>query len=140
ISVYEMNLITAKDIEKLNTSQHDNEFDLEERLRTLVGNEDAKEFLRNQYKLMRVKEKRKKLGLSTDINRYMNIIFTGEIGTGKKTVLNILSETLYSMGIVKAKNIVEVNKDELIDNINLGISLEDILNKQIGKVVYIDVA
>ncbi|WP_195430502.1 AAA family ATPase [Clostridium sp. D46t1_190503_E9] len=140
ISVYEMNLITSKDVEKLNTSQYDNEFDLEKRLKDLIGNEEAKEFLRNQYKLMRVKERRKRLGLSTDINRYMNIIFTGDIGTGKKTVLNILSETLYSMGVVKAKSIVELNKEEIIDNIKDGISFEDILNKQIGKVVYIDSA
>ncbi|MDV4151078.1 AAA family ATPase [Clostridium sp. AL.422] len=137
-SVYEINLITAKDIEKLNTSQHDNEFDLEKRLDNLVGNEEAKEFLRSQYKLIRVKEKRKKLGLSTDINRYMNIIFTGEIGTGKKTVLNIFSETLYCMGIVKTKNIVEINKDEAIDCINNNTSFEEVLNKQIGKVIYID--
>ncbi len=137
-SVYEINLITAKDIEKLNTSQYDNEFDLEKHLNNLVGNEEAKEFLRDQYKLIRVKEKRKKLGLSTDINRYMNIIFTGDIGTGKKTVLNIFSETLYSMGIVKAKNIVEINKDEAIDCINKNTSFEEVLNKQIGKVIYID--
>ena len=137
-SVYEINLITARDIEKLNTSQHDNEFDLEKRLNNLVGNEEAKEFLRNQYKLIRVKEKRKKLGLSTDINRYMNIIFTGEIGTGKKTVLNIFSEILYGMGIVKAKNIVEINKDEAIDCINNNTSFQEVLNKQIGKVIYID--
>lgn len=137
-SVYEINLITAKDIEKLNTSQYDNEFDLEKRLNNLVGNDEAKEFLRNQYKLIRVKEKRKKLGLSTDINRYMNIVFTGEIGTGKKTVLNIFSEILYSMGIVKAKNIVEINKEEAIGCINNNTSFEEVLNKQIGKVIYID--
>ena len=138
ISAYEINLITAKDIEKLNTSQYDNEFDLEKHLKSLVGNEEAKEFLRNQYKLIRVKEKRKKLGLSTDINRYMNIIFTGKVGTGKKTVLNIFSEILYSVGIVKAKNIVEINKDEAIDCINNNKSFEEVLNKQIGKVIYID--
>ncbi|MBE6053238.1 MAG: AAA family ATPase [Clostridium sartagoforme] len=137
-SVYEINLITAKDIEKLNTSQYDNEFDLEKPLKNLVGNEEAKEFLRNQYKLIRVKEKRRKLGLSNDINRYMNIIFTGEIGTGKKTVLNIFSEILYSMGIVKSKNIVEINKDEAIDCINNNTSFEEVLNKHIGKVIYID--
>lgn len=138
ISVYEMNLITSKDVERLNTSQYDNEFDLEVRLKDLIGNEEAKEFLRNQYKLMRVKERRKRLGLSTDINRYMNIIFTGDIGTGKKTVLNILSETLYSMGVVKAKSIVDLSKEEIIDNMKNGISIEDILNRQVGKVVYID--
>lgn len=139
-SVYEINLITARDIEKLNTSQYDNEFDLEKHLNNLVGNEEAKKFLREQYKLIRVKEKRRKLGLSTDINRYMNIIFTGAIGTGKKTVLNIFSETLYSMGIVKAKNIVEINKDNAIECINNNASFEELLNKQIGKVIYIDEA
>lgn len=139
-SVYEINLITARDIEKLNTSQYDNEFDLEKHLNNLVGNEEAKKFLRDQYKLIRVKEKRRKLGLSTDINRYMNIIFTGDIGTGKKTVLNIFSETLYSVGIVKAKNIVEINKDDAIDCINNNTSFEELLNKQIGKVIYIDEA
>ena len=68
----------------------------------------------------------------------MNIIFTGEIGTGKKTVLNIFSEILYGMGIVKAKNIVEINKDEAIDCINNNTSFQEVLNKQIGKVIYID--
>lgn len=140
ISVYEMNLITAKDIEKLNTSNYDNEFDLEERIKDIIGKEEAKEFLRNEYKLVRIKEKRRKYGLSTDINKYMNVIFTGEVGTGKRTVLNILSEIYYSVDIIKAKNVLELNKEDFIEKINKNISIEDILNKHIGKMIYIDEA
>jgi len=138
ISVYEMNLITAKDVENINVIDDDNIFNLDSRLELLVGNEDAKEFLKNQYKLLKVRERRKKLGLGSDINRYMNIIFTGENGTGKKTVANILSEMYYSMGIVKAKNIVEMDKYEFIAMINKGIKIEDIFSKFSGKMLFLN--
>lgn len=138
ISVYEMNLITAKDIEKINVSEYENGFDLEVRLESLKGNEKAKEFLRNQYKLIKSQEKREKLGKRSNIIKYNNIVFTGDIGTGKKTILNILSELYYSRGLVKAKTIVEFDKDEIVSMLNKGLKLEDILNKSLGKVVLID--
>jgi replication-associated recombination protein RarA len=138
ISVYEMNLITLKDIEKVNIAEYDSNFDIEKKLKTLVGNEEAKSFLRNQYKLLKVKERRKKLGIGSDLNKYNHMIFTGDKGTGKKTVLNILSEMLYSMGNIKAKKIVEVDKRELIASVDQKGSLEDLLNKGLGKVVFID--
>lgn len=138
ISVYEMNLITVKDIEKINMLDYENAFDLEEKLQGLKGNEQAKVFLRNQYKLMKIEEKREKLGKRSNINKFKNIIFTGDVGTGKKRVLNILSEMYYSTGIVKAKNIVEIDKDEIVASINSGMDLGEILNKSIGKIVLID--
>lgn len=138
ISVYEMNLITVKDIEKINMSDYENTFDLEGKLSNLKGNYKAKEFLRKQYKLMRIEERREKLGKRSKINKYKNIIFTGDTGTGKKRVLNILSKMYFSKGLIKAKSIVEIGKDEIVSGINSGMDLEDILNKSIGKVVLID--
>ncbi|MGG5462141.1 AAA family ATPase [Clostridium sp. B9] len=138
ISVYEMNLINTKDIKAMNAIKYDNHFNLEEKLSALIGNEGLKDFLRNQYKLMKVKEKRKKLGFEVDLNKYMNMVFTGESGTGKKTVLSIYSEMMYSMGIVKAKTMVEIDKYEFMAMINSGMKVGDILNKHIGKVLYID--
>ena len=140
ISAYEMNLITIKDIEAINVSEYSSDFDLEKKLKSLIASEKSKEFLRNQYKFMKTKEKREKLGKRSDINKYMNMVFTGEIGTGKKTVLNILSEMYYSMGIVKAKSIIEIDENEIISMLNKGMQLEDILNKFLGKVVLIDKA
>lgn len=140
ISVYEMNLITTKDIEKIKVSEYDNNFDLEKKLKNLVGNDKAKTFLRNQYKLIKAKEKRKKFGIDTDINKYMNIVFTGEIGSGKKTVVSILSEMFYSMGLVKSKSIVEIDNTEIISMMNKDIEIDDILNKFLGKVLFIDKA
>jgi len=138
ISVYEMNLITLKDIEQINIAEYDNNFDLEKELKALVGNETAKTFLRDEYKLIKVKEIRRKLGTGSDLNKYNHMIFTGEKGTGKKTILNIFSAMLYSMGIIKAKRIVEMNKSELVAILDNNGGIEDFLNKCIGKVVFID--
>ena len=135
-----MNLITIKDIEKINVSEYENEFDLEEKLNKLIYNDKAKEFLKNQYKLIKTQERRGKAGIRSDINKYRNMIFTGEIGTGKKTILNILSEMYYSMGIVKAKSIVQIDINELISMLNLGMKLEDVFNKSLEKTVLIDKA
>lgn len=44
----------------------------------------------------------------------------------------------FSKGLIKAKSIVEIDKDEIVSSINSGMDLEDILNKSIGKVVLID--
>ena len=138
ISTYEMNLITTKDIEKIKVSEY--EFDLEEKLKSLKGNEKAKEFLRNEYKLIKIQEKRVKLGKKNNINKYSNIVFTGNVGTGKKSILNILAEMYYSREIIKSKNIVEIDIREIIGEINSGLKLEDILNKSLGKIVLIDKA
>lgn len=137
ISVYEMNLITSKDIESINSNSMDSGFNLEDALKTIKINEKSKEFLRNQYSLLKVDAKRKKLGIRTDINKNLNMIISGEIGTGKKDFLNLLSEMYYSQGILKAKSISELNGYEIISAINKGAKLEDILNKFLGKIVFI---
>ncbi len=138
ISVYEMNLITTKDIEKINVYEYDNKFDLEESLKDLKLHEKAKEFLRNQYYAIKAESKRRNIGIRSDINKSMNMIFTGEIGIGKRAVLNSLSEMYCNMGILKAKNISELDGNEIIYMIDKGIEMEEILNKFLGKILYIN--
>ncbi|TCK98498.1 SpoVK/Ycf46/Vps4 family AAA+-type ATPase [Natranaerovirga hydrolytica] len=138
ISVYEMNLITSSDIETMNLAEYDNNFNVDEKLEYIVGNTQAKTFLKNQYKLLKIKEKRKRLGIGTDLNRYNHMVFTGEKGTGKKTILNIYAEMLYCMGIIKSKKIIELDKRELIDHIKKQKCITELLNKCLGKVVFIE--
>jgi replication-associated recombination protein RarA len=140
ISVYEMNLITSKDVEKLIFSEQDSSYDLEKSLEKISGNEKSKEFLRNQYKLFKINEKRKRMGISSDINKYMNTLFTGEMGTGKQIILNAYAEMLYSIGIIKSKSPIEISVDEIILSLSGGKKMEDILSKGIGKIFFIDKA
>ncbi|MGL5614654.1 MAG: AAA family ATPase [Sarcina sp.] len=140
ISIYEMDLITSKDVEKVNKSTYDNNFDLEELLKDYIGRESVKEFLRNQYKQIKLKEKRNKFGLKIDSTKTMNLVFQGKIGTGKRKALNILSEMYFSLGILRTKDIVEIDKSEIDASIECGNTFEQILNKSIGKILFIDKA
>ena len=55
-----MNLIVSKDIENVNMLDYDNNFDLEYLLKNYVGRERVKTFLRNQYKQIKTRERRRK--------------------------------------------------------------------------------
>lgn len=140
ISVYEMNLITTKDIDDINNFTSDNDFNLEEKLKKIGANENAKNFLKNQYKIMKTKEKREKLGVKSQLSKYSNIAFTGNNGTGKKTTLKILSNMYYSVGLLKSKAIVEMDEMEITSLLDGGVYMEDILKDCLGKMVLIDKA
>lgn len=138
ISVYEMNLITTRDIQQITNFGYDSKFELEKSLKDLKIHKKAKDFLVNQYKVLKAETKRRKIGISGDIHKNMNMIFTGEIGTGKIAVLNSLSEMYYNMGIIKTKIISTIDANEVIYMLNEGIKFEDILTKQLGKLLYIN--
>lgn len=140
ISVYEMNLITTKDIDNINEFTSANDFNLEEKLKKIAANERAKDFLRNQYKIIKTKEKREKLGVKSQLSKYSNMVFTGHNGTGKKTTLKILSSMYYSVGLIKSKNIVEMDEVEITALLDGGVQIEDILKDYLGKMVLIDKA
>ena len=138
ISVYEMNLITTKDIDNINEFTSANDFNLESKLKKIAANEKAKNFLRNQYKIIKTKEKREKLGVKSQLSKYSNMVFTGNNGTGKKSTLKILSSMYYSVGILKSKHIVEMDETEITALLDGGVQIEDILNGYLGKMVLID--
>ena len=138
ISVYEMNLITTKDVQEISLYEYDTKFDLDENLKNLKLNEKAKDFLKNQYNALKAESKRKKIGINSDIHKNINVIFTGEIGTGKRAVISSLAEMYYNMGILKTKGISELDGYEIIYKLNKGIELKEILNKFLGKILYID--
>lgn len=137
ISVYEMNLITTKDIEKINISDYDNNFNLDKKLDGVISNENAKNFLKDQYKFMKVMSRKKRLGMATDLNKYMNIIAMGSEGTGKKRTFHIYTEMLYSLGIVKSKNMIIMDKYDIINSFKNGRKVDEVFSKYVGKVVFI---
>lgn len=138
ISVYEMNLITTRDIEKINEAEHINTYDLEQKLNEVIIDENSKQFIRNQYNLTRVNKKRQRLGMRTEVNRLMNMIFVGEDGTGKKTTLRMLTEMYYNLGMVKSKNLMELTGRDIILMLKEGHKIQEILGEALGRVLYIN--
>lgn len=137
ISVYEMNLITEKDIEKINVSEYDTDFDIEENIKSIVGNENIKEFLRQQYKIIKIEEKRAKKGLNTYIDMMQNIVFTGSDGTGKRLSLDIFANMLSSMGVLDNSSVLEIGVSKIISSYKSGKSLSEVVKNVRGRVIFL---
>lgn len=137
-NIYDMNLIISTDIDKSNIINTDSEFNLEDNLSRLTFNDNIKNFFREQYKFIKIQNKRKKYGLYRDSRIYQNMILVGEQGTGKKPALKLLSKMYYSLGFIDYKKPVTLDSSEIISFYHSGESVYELLNRHLGKILIID--
>lgn len=137
-NIYDMNLIISTDIDKSNIINTDSEFNLEDNLSRLTFNDNIENFFREQYKFIKIQNKRKKYGLYRDSRIYQNIILVGEQGTGKKPALKLLSKMYYSLGFIDYKKPVTLDSSEIISFYHSGESVYELLNRHLGKILIID--
>ena len=121
--------------------KHDN-FDLEESLSKIIGLENVKNFLRNQYHILKAQEKRRTLGVSADVTQSLNMIFMGNPGTGKTTVARVVAQMLKDMGFLRSGQLVEVSRAELVAEYvgQTAQKTTNVFNTALGGILFIDEA
>lgn len=133
-------LLTEEDFKGANTTKES--LDLEERFKDIVGLSEVKDFIRSLQAQLKMREKRKSLGLDADETQTLHMIFKGNPGTGKTTMARIVGEVLYNLGVLTSKTFVETDRSGLVAGYvgQTAIKTKEVIDSALGGILFIDEA
>lgn len=111
------------------------------RLDALVGLVDVKKRVHELVATQKVQQHLKGMGQPT-ISASLNLVFSGDPGTGKTTVARIIADIYSALGLLKRGHLVEVGPQDLIAEYvgQTAAKTSDAIEKANGGVLFIDEA
>ncbi|MDL0436325.1 MULTISPECIES: AAA family ATPase [unclassified Niallia] len=113
-----------------------------EQLQQMIGLEKVKNRVKDFYQFLKYQNSRKKLGFTIQDELSLNMIFTGNPGTGKTTLARLMAKIYYELGVLPSQEVVETDRSQLVGGY-MGQTEENVRNvvkQSLGGVLFIDEA
>ena len=113
----------------------------QEKIRSYIGMDDVAEEIDKLAAQAIIGKRRADAGYKND-TRPMHLVFTGEPGTGKTTVAEVIAPLYHDLGLTEKNQVVTLTKSEIIGPFNNQVEkhVREVMNKNKGGVIIIDEA
>lgn len=111
-------------------------------LNQMIGLKDVKERVRGLYHFLQYQRRRKEEGFRIQDDLSLNMIITGNPGTGKTMLARLLAKIYYELGVLPREDVLEVDRSQLVGGF-VGQTEENTINmieKSLGGILFIDEA
>ncbi len=111
-------------------------------LESLIGLSTVKEQINELASYLQFLKIRKEKGLEEDQELNLNSVFTGNPGTGKTTVANMLGKIYFSLGLLTHGKVLEVGRADLVGEFigQTAPKVKKIIEQARGGILFIDEA
>lgn len=111
-------------------------------LDAMIGLATVKERVYALYQFLKYQKTRKNFGFQTKDELSLNMIFTGNPGTGKTTLVRLLAKIYHELGVLPRKDVIETDRSQLV-GAYVGQTEENVrkvVERAIGGILFIDEA